>query len=930
MGHSSWGRRVLGVTAFVTAALLAWAVVAEGAQAQRRRRHRRERQTPDTTQGAGDAAGVAPGRPDPGAAAGGGAAQPAQPAPRPPPEIVIVARDDESLVFLDDAFAPARFAELVALSATTEEGGEEGPVLESQVAARAAVQPVERGSIDQELLTQIIVDRTRRLAMRAVADAIGEATGPVVRRRYVQDLIVQIGELLTDRSGMQNTRIEALISMLVRAVLSDAIVRMRFGAGGVLDPCAWRRNVYAESDPPDDAAACRSQAITELAAVCTGETAPYECALGRGSGAEWVGFLPAGEGAHESLVLRAYLMDLAYWALGRLPLFASRTRFPECAYRENHPNRTLCRYAEGGEDDGERAARVAALLGVDDAFSGIEIAQDLMHAMRPPADIHLATLVEAFANRPSLGNFRSSYLLTTPAWRQFEALEAWATAWKDVQALSRTVSTLETDTTNLAQSVARVKSAAAAFEASALRACTATAPNSGFRRAIEPIFCPGSSRSVPQATPDDPCSGAPRTLLRWARFIKETDRADRAAEQPIGQERLAALCVPAELVPILDRTHGNGARARAFSSALDQVQADASALRSALDAYADASIGGPVADLQLARRDELIALLAPIAEAMTRLHAGLTGPDLLPVSRYGSVVQGNAWLRELRDCSRATGGLTRLLRLSRLLPLRVLRERDLVTLGDLADVLRGLGGEGAILLERLGPVLAFVDEDQTLGVEVMLLLLERIPVEEIVLSLGVAPEVGDWCEEDESGLPCWMNRVLLVLREATDVDEERVAIDGNRLVKTLGAMGDDFRRRNSWRGYFHLTIGIGELAAYSAGDLAAGRITDVTPVPIMAEQIGIGFASPSFWGDAATFRFGLFGSGLLYRAVLDNEESNAVMFGAFLAMDVYELLEFYVAPMVLFYPPDGEDTRAPGYGLAAGVQIPLGDYLAEL
>ncbi len=54
------------------------------------------------------------------------------------------------------------------------------------------------------------------------------------------------------------------------------------------------------------------------------------------------------------------------------------------------------------------------------------------------------------------------------------------------------------------------------------------------------------------------------------------------------------------------------------------------------------------------------------------------------------------------------------------------------------------------------------------------------------------------------------------------------------------------------------------------------------------------------------------------------------MFGAFAAFDVYELLEIYIAPMVLLYPPDGEDTPDPSFGVAAGVQIPLGDYLSEL
>src|SRR5688572_8483811 len=184
------------------------------------------------------------------AASGATAQPPPQPQPpgqpRPAPQITIVARDDADLVFLDDAFAPGRFGELVRFDVRSDDGDDDRPELESSLAAEAQLRPVERGSIDQEVLTRIIVDRTRRLAMRAVADAIGEAGGSVMRRRYVQDAIAAITALLTDRTGMQNTHIEELIGIMVRAVLADAIVRMGFQSGDILDPCVWRRNVYSE------------------------------------------------------------------------------------------------------------------------------------------------------------------------------------------------------------------------------------------------------------------------------------------------------------------------------------------------------------------------------------------------------------------------------------------------------------------------------------------------------------------------------------------------------------------------------------------------------------------------------------------------------------------------------------------------------------
>jgi hypothetical protein len=217
-----------------------------------------------------------------------------------------------------------------------------------------------------------------------------------------------------------------------------------------------------------------------------------------------------------------------------------------------------------------------------------------------------------------------------------------------------------------------------------------------------------------------------------------------------------------------------------------------------------------------------------------------------------------------------------------------------------------------------------------MGVEVMLLLLERISIENTVVALGFAERPANWCEDDEGELPCWVTRILMVIREATDVDEERIQIDPNRLVKTLGAMGDDFRRRHEWRWYFHLTIGLGEMLSFLPAAATESGEPERRFLPLIAEQVGIGYASPAFAGDRFTFKLGLFGSGLLYRIAMDSEESDAVMFGGFVALDLYELLEIYVAPMALFYPPGSDTDLPPSFAVAAGLSVPLGDYLSEL
>jgi hypothetical protein len=234
------------------------------------------------------------------------------------------------------------------------------------------------------------------------------------------------------------------------------------------------------------------------------------------------------------------------------------------------------------------------------------------------------------------------------------------------------------------------------------------------------------------------------------------------------------------------------------------------------------------------------------------------------------------------------------------------------------------------LLDLLGAMLRQLTPTREMAIEAMLMLLEQIPIERVVVALGLAERPEPWCERDEGSLACWAERVVIVLREVTEVSEERVAIDGNRLVETLGAMGEDFRRRQQWRWYFHLTIGLGEMVSFLPADPATGTPRESRLVPFMAEQIGLGYASPTYCDDAVALRFGLFGSGLLYRIVLDSKESEALSVGLFAAADLYGLIELYVAPMVLLYPPGDDDAPPPSFAVGFGAQVPLGDYLARL
>src|SRR5688572_30563562 len=87
--------------------------------------------------------------------------RPPGPPPGPPPSPT----RDRDLAILADVFTDAQWSDMVALDvdASASASGE-GPRLRS-LSTEATVQPVERRSIDQEVLQRIIVDRSRRLAM---------------------------------------------------------------------------------------------------------------------------------------------------------------------------------------------------------------------------------------------------------------------------------------------------------------------------------------------------------------------------------------------------------------------------------------------------------------------------------------------------------------------------------------------------------------------------------------------------------------------------------------------------------------------------------------------------------------------------------------------------------------------------------------------
>lgn len=175
-----------------------------------------------------------------------------------------------------------------------------------------------------------------------------------------------------------------------------------------------------------------------------------------------------------------------------------------------------------------------------------------------------------------------------------------------------------------------------------------------------------------------------------------------------------------------------------------------------------------------------------------------------------------------------------------------------------------------------------------------------------------------------SGALAWVFRVVTSMQVALVQGDGKLVLDSDRLVATLAGAGDTFRSTDQWHWFFHLTVGTGALWSYRSAE-ATGRTA-----PVIAEQVGFGLGSPSFFGDRVAVKLGLFGSGILYRIVLDNAESQAVMFGGFAAIDLYNLVELFGAPLFLFYPPTATTPSYGSFGFSFGVQVPLGDYLAKV
>ncbi|MDH5492185.1 MAG: hypothetical protein OEY14_09540, partial [Myxococcales bacterium] len=358
--------------------------------------------------------------------------------------------------------------------------------------------------------------------------------------------------------------------------------------------------------------------------------------------------------------------------------------------------------------------------------------------------------------------------------------------------------------------------------------------------------------------------------------------------------------------------------------------ADGDGGRGHVDTSSPRSIGG--IDL-----DDLLELVEELSGFAQTLDAVADALGELPGSVFAwrSTEAGEG----VQAAIQAVGGVTRLLRLFSSLNVHAARE---ARLSSVSSIIRGLeslgirGRDGSVstpLLEFLEPVLAHLVEGRPLDSGLLFRLASSIDERAVLAAFG--ERAASACRDDEGSLACWTVRIVQSLHEATTIGEGGISIDGAVFRTALASLGEDFRARHEWRTYFHLTIGLGELATLgpapgvldAMGQPLAGGMR---AQPIVSEQIGLGIASPVFFRDRFAFRTGLYASGILFRVALDTEESEALIFGAFAALDLYQLLQVYVSPLLLLYPSEGDAGPAARFGFSAGVQIPLGDYLSAL
>lgn len=598
--------------------------------------------------------------------------------------------------------------------------------------------------------------------------------------------------------------------------------------------------------------------------------------------AEWIS-KEAGRLAPE---LEAYLADSAYWALGGQPLLSgtgtATAPAPACPFTD--ARKELCTVLA-------KRDQVTLALHVD----GVLAALNMARALGTEGGIDVRRLIEAVAQSKAIVDFAATPGLNLYAWqsRIVDDQRYRLSSLRDrLGALLRLVDP-ETYSDKGPPDVY-----ALGYMASSVRA-----------------FLDGDGRALV----GDSVSNEIYSLLAMDSYVGTGGFGNQVTPETLAAARKDALASIARLGDTWRK--GLQATVEAARARIDVIAAKLAELGRGLTSITatlkyhqpqgnDASVHLRIDKVPLADLDVLIDAFRPLIKTLDEVDTGMR--DLLPGT-------------DLRGVRFARSSAVRLLGFLDLMS-RVARAGGInQTVRDVVDTLQLLGrykkGEfTAPLYDMLQPVLEFIETRTPMPLEQLFAIVGRVRLDGLVTSLAL----GDSPCAKEDRAECWVFKLAYSLQEAISRDGNNIKIDGAEVAKRLADFGDDFQRRNKGRWYLHLTVGAGMMRTQPPG--GGGMRT----APMIAEQIGFGFATPAFWKDRLTLKFGLAGSGLLYRAVLDNAESDAVIGSAFVALDVYDVIELYGAANVLAYPPaDGADATLKT-GFSAGLSVPLSAYLEKL
>jgi TPR repeat protein len=746
-----------------------------------------------------------------------------------------------------------------------------GTVTVAGTSPAAAGIELRRGRLDADLVVDVVLDRARQAAIKLVVDELVSAEDRA-RYRYLADLLDQGARLLADPSTLRREKFQDLGMTVVRAFVASNLIDSLYPTATEL--------MKAPSIGP---------IVKDQLGLAAGEELPP--------------------------VVHGYLVDVAYRWLGETRLFGRNPSqdavIPPCPWPDG-AGATLCTALA------ERAT-VERALRVDKVLDGVRLAK----ALREIGFDELRRLIEAVSRSRAIADLDKTPGLNLSAWRSDlvagtrDRVSVLRGQIADLRALLRPAAYADNGPDAAALGL-RAVGARAALDSKAIRLVIGSSNASYTMRLVTMI-----ERAAPREKDKDRPAGAPPPGMApvpppSGTVVVQPPLSDAEALGKLRKDSTTLLTTwgPKELAEL--------------GKKLDRVEANLDALPPTVDQLETAIADVTAVFARFPRADGAVSLdvgilpLYAIGDLTRNLRTAATTLGTLEVQLH-RVYPGEIQA-QLKFARSATVRLLGFLDLME----RVARSSRLTqTCGDVVGALGTLGsfraGEfTAPLYDVLEPVLGAIKTHEPMSLDMLFAVIARVRLDTLVGSLQGS---GNACKDD-GGVDCWTVKLIHALQESVEREGDLIRVDGGKFAQRLARHGDDFRRKHEWRGYFHLTVGFGGMLSDPVGDLGSERRT----VPLISEQVGFGWASPSFFGDRLTFKIGAAASGLLYRAVLDSEESDAIMVHPILfAVDLGELVEAYVSPaMVLVYPPNDTRDTALRWAIGAGLSVPLGAYLERL